>query len=228
MGKAKYDTKKIILLILLIIVLLVGGVLVIDLVGRLLGVQVSIPLLNSVKERTLKSAIKRSESVYLLEREELAKKEERIGLMEEVVLNRENELKSHEIEVNKKFEAIKEREKELDKKVEMLDSRDKQYKDKTKNIREQAVKLYQMPPEDAAMLLEKLPETDIVDILRAIDSYSEELGANSTAPYMLKLLKDINKDKAAGVLAKLKFESEEKYSGVDILEDQTIEVPPAP
>lgn len=227
-AKSKYDTRKIILLLLLIVVLLIGGMLVIDVTGRILGVQVNLPGLNGIRERTLKNMLKKSENVYLLEREELGKKEDRIKLQEEVVVNRERELSSREQEVNKKYEALTEREKELDKRASMLDSRDNEYKDRAKNIREQAIKLYQMPPDDAAVLLEKLPETDIVDILRAIDSYSVELGVNSTSAYLLKLVKDINKDKAANVLSKLKYESNEQYSGVDALEDPNIEVPPAP
>lgn len=228
MAKEKLEWKKIVLLLLLIIVLIVGGVLLIDLTGKILGVQLDIPLLDRMKASTVRKAIKKSENIYLLEREELAKKEDKVKLMEEIVFNRENELKSRENEVNKKYEAVMEREKELDKKTAMLEERDQQYIDRKKNIREQALKLYNMPPEDAAVLLEKLTEVDVIEILRAIDDYSEELGSNSTSPYILKLIKDINETKAADILAKLKFEAAEEYTGVDILEDANLEIPPAP
>lgn len=226
----KLDVKKIILLLLLIVVLIIGGLVVIDFTGQLLGVRLDIPVpgVDKWKATRNKNKLAKAESVYLLEREELSKKEEKVRLMEEIVLNRENELKSKENEVNKKHEALLEREKELDRKNAMLEDRDRQYTDRKKNIREQAIKLYGMPPNDAAVLMEKQPEADVIDILREIDAYSEELGSSSTAPYLLKLIKDINADKAANILAKLKYEASGDYSGVDILEDPNIEVPPAP
>ena len=207
-----------------------SGLVVIDFTGQLLGVRLDIPVpgVDKWKAARNKNKLAKAESVYLLEREELSKKEEKVRLMEEIVLNRENELKSKENEVNKKHEALLEREKELDRKNAMLEDRDRQYTDRKKNIREQAIKLYGMPPNDAAVLMEKQPEADVIDILREIDAYSEELGSSSTAPYLLKLIKDINADKAANILAKLKYEASGDYSGVDILEDPNIEVPPAP
>ena len=226
----KLDMKKIILLLLLIVVLVIGGLVVIDFTGQLLGVRLDIPVpvIDKLKASRTKNKLAKAESIYLLEREELGKKEEKIRLMEELVLNRESELKSKENEVNKKHEALLEREKELDRKNAMLEDRDRQYTDRKKNIREQAIKLYGMPPNDAAVLMEKQPEADVIDILREIDAYSEELGSSSTAPYLLKLIKDINADKAANILAKLKYEASGDYSGVDVLEDPNIEVPPAP
>lgn len=225
----KLDMKKIILLLLLIAVLIIGGLVVIDFTGQLLGVQLDIPVPGAakIKAARTKNKLAKAENIYLLEREELGKKEEKVKLMEELVINRENELKSKENEINKKHEALLEREKELDRKNDMLEDRDRQYTDRKKNIREQAIKLYGMPPNDAAVLMEKQPEADVIDILREIDSYSEELGASSTSPYLLKLIKDINADKAANILAKLKYDAAGDYSGVDVLEDPNIEVPPA-
>ena len=226
--KSKYVSKKIVLLLLLIIALVIGGVLLIDIVSRLVGVNVDIPIYNRFKERAVLKSVKRSENIYLLEREELDKKMDRIKLLEEIVVNRESEVVSKENELTKKMESVKERERELGIRTTMLDDRDRQFQDRTKNIREQASKLYQMPPKDAATILEQLKETDVVDILRAVDSYSEEIGAASTAPYLLKLINDMNKVKAADILSKLKYESGEKYTGVEFLDDPNVEVPPAP
>lgn len=227
-AKSKYGAKKIILLLLLIVLLIVGGVLLIDVVGRIVGVNLDIPIFTRFRERSLIKAVRKSENIYLLEREELEKKIERIKLMEEVVFNREHEVKSKENELQIKIESISERERDLEIRANMLDRRDRQFHDRAQNIREQASKLYQMPPNDAAKILEQLNETDVVDILRAIDRYSEEIGSASTAPYLLKLINDINTAKAADVLTKLKYESAEKYKGVEILDDPDIELPPMP
>lgn len=215
----KLDLKKIVLLLLLIVAAAFAGIVVIDFVGRLVGINVSIPGIDSLKSSALRKQIKKSEDLFLLEREELGKQEERIKLLEEKVINRENEINSKEIDVNKKLEALVERGKELDKKARLLDDRDNQYSDTEKNIREQALKLYNMPPADAVKLIEKQDETDIVAILRAIDKYSEEIGSNSTAPYLLKLLGDLNKDKAANVLRKLKYVDVENNNGVETLDE---------
>jgi chromosome segregation ATPase len=219
------DNRKIILLFLFIIVLVVAGVLLIDFVGTLFGIQIPLPGLTVIKEATLTRKIKQSENPYLLEREEIGKELERISLINEQIVNRQKEVEAKESATDKKLEELKKRETELEKKARILDDREKQYSDKQKNIREQAEKLYNMPPEDAVALLEKQAEADIVDILRAIDAYSAELGSQSTAPFMLKLMGDINSEKAANVLRKLKYSAGEESSAVDILDEDSELIP---
>ncbi|MCG8570639.1 MAG: hypothetical protein MJB14_10915, partial [Spirochaetes bacterium] len=160
-------------------------------------------------------------------REELQKKEEQLKLKEEILINRENELDKKNTEVNKKLEALAEREKELEQKALALEQKEKQYDDKEKNIREQAEKLYNMPPADAVTILEQQSEADIVAILRAIDAYSEEIGRASTSSYLLTLFTD--KAKSANVFRKLKYSSTgDMDSGVEVLDDPNAEEPPPP
>jgi flagellar motility protein MotE (MotC chaperone) len=223
---ARYNTgngKKIILLFLLILILIGAGILLIDFVSSIFGVYFPIPGLKQIKQMTFKKKIKESEDPFLLEREELQKDGERLTLIEEQLIIREKEILSKESDIEKKNNTLKEKEKELEQKEKLLSRRDKEYQDNKKNIREQAVKLYNMPPQDAVALLEKQSEADIVAILRAIDSYSEELGRNSTAPYLLKLLGDINKEKAGNVLRKLKYAVEDENKTYDMLDESEIE-----
>lgn len=161
-----------------------------------------------------------------MEREELSKEKDRVVLKEEQVLNREKEILAQEVDSKKKIDAVKEKEKQLNDRQTLLDNRDKQFQDRKQNIREQAVKLYNMPPTDAVALLEKQTEGDIVDILREIDAYTLENGKSSTSPYMMKLLGDINKDKAANVLRKLKYSAGGSTTSVETLDNT--ETPPAP
>lgn len=216
------DRKKIILLLLFIIVLIIAGLIIIDFTASILGVYLPLPGLDIIKSVSLKKKIKQSENPYLLEREELAKEKERLLLVEEKLINREKEISEKEISADKKLELLKEKEKEIEKKRELLEYREKQTMDREKNIREQAVKLYNMPPNDAVVILEKQTEEDIVDILRAIDSYSEELGRASTSPYLLKLLNDKNQQKAANVLRKFQYTSPEKKTSVEQLEENEL------
>ena len=222
--KSAADRRKIVLLLLFIIVLVIFGVIVIDFVGNLFGVYVPLPGLKLIKSISLNKKIRISEDPYLLEREELSKEKDRLSLLEEQLINKEIEIDEKNLTANKKLETLKERERELDKKAEFLEYREKQWDDKQQNIREQAVKLYNMPPNDAVAILEKQSEADIVDIIRAIDGYSEELGKNSTSPYLLKLMNDINPDKASNVLRKLKYSVKESNSSVDSVDDITDEI----
>lgn len=214
------DKKKIILLLLFILVLIIAGIIIIDFTASILGVYVPLPGLDIIKSISLKKKIKESENPYLLEREELKKEKERLILIEERLFNKEKEIKEREISTNKKLELLLEKEKEIDKKRELLEYREKEAQNKEANIKEQAVKLYNMPPNDAVVILEKQSEEDIVDILRAIDSYSEEIGRASTSPYLLKLLNDKNQQKAANVLRKFQYTSPEKKSSVEQLEEE--------
>jgi hypothetical protein len=85
-----------------------------------------------------------------------------------------------------------------------------------------------MPPEDAVKILEKQSEEDIIDILRAIDAYSAELDRMSISPYLIKLLSDINNEKAADVLRILKYPVGDTLSSVEILEDLSDDLIPEP
>jgi len=216
------DIKKIILLILLIIVLIGVGILAIDFVGNIFGVSVPFPGLKTIKSISFKKKIKQSEDPYLLEREELGKFEEKLLIKEEQIVNKEKEIFAKESETNKKLESLIEKEKELEKKEKLISSKELQYQDKKKNIREQAVKIYNMPPKDSVALLEKQNESDIVDILREIDVYSEEIGRQSLSPYLLKLLGDVNKDKAASVLRKLKYSAGNSDTSVESLDGDVL------
>jgi hypothetical protein len=222
----KGDFRKIILLILAIIAFSIAGLLIVDTVGRTFGISVPLPGLNYIRSVAFKKTIKQSEDPYLMEREELSKDSERVSLKEEQVLNREKEILAKEVESKKKLEAVLEKEKELDQRQQLIENRDKQWQDRKKNIREQAVKLYNMPPKDAVSLMEKQTDNDVVDILREIDAYSAEIGKSSTSPYMMKLLGEINRDKAASVLRKLKYSADGASTAVETLENS--EIPPPP
>ena len=220
--------KKIILLLLFIIVLLGAGILLIDFTSTLFGIHFPLPGLKYIKQIKFKKKVTQIEDKLLLEKEELSKDKERLSLKEEEINIREKELELKVANTKKKLELLKEKEKELEKNEKMLENKKQKYKDRQDNIREQALKLYNMPPNDAAILIERQSEADIIDILRAIDSYSEELGRQSTSPYMMKLLGDINKEKAANVLRKFKYSAGKKDTAVEILKEIESEEPPQP
>ena len=210
-------------LILLIIVLIIVGSILIDLVANMagVGINLNIPIITNMRSKSLKKKIRASEDPFLLRQEELNKWEQRLELLEEQQINEKNEIDKERQINDKKLETLKEKETELNKKAEFLDQRDRQWEDKQQNIREQAVKLYNMPPADAVNIIEKQTEADIVDILRAIDAYSEEQGQTSTSPYLLSLLSQINNEKAANLHRKLKFAGNETRTAVE--EDDEIE-----
>jgi len=195
------------------------GILIIDNVGKIYGVNLPIPFIDSIRATTLKKKIVEAENPYLLERVELAKTEDKLVLLEEQMKTREKEIIAKENNAIKKIEAINEREKELAKKEQLLNELEQQKNDRKKNLREQAVSLYNMPPVDAVGLLVKQPESDIVDILREITAYSNEIGANSLAPYYLKLMGDVDREKTANVLRKFQYSSNSEDNGVETLTD---------
>lgn len=224
------DGKRILLLLLFIVLLFGAGILLIDFVGTVFGVYFPVPGLKYLKQLSFKKILAESEDPLLLEKEELGKNSERLVLIEEQLMIREKEIEKMELETKKKLEFLKEREEELTKKSKLLIDKKNQFNDRQENVREQAIKLYNMPPRDAVSLLEKQSDSDVVDILRAIDAYSEEIGRQSTSPYLIKLLGDINKDKAANIVRKLKYSAGTNDSAVDVLEENELdfEEPPQP
>jgi len=224
--KSTGNAKKIILLFLLIIFLLGSTLLAIDFVSTYFGLYFPLPILNTLKQITINKKLVKNENPLLLEKEELSKDNERLNISDEQLAVKANELASKESDIDKKMESLKEKENELDQKEAMLDQRDKTYNDVQNNVREQAIKLYNMPPKDAVAILEKQSESDIVDILRALDKYSDEIGRASLSPFYLKLLGDINKDKAGTVLRMIKYPAGNKTTGVETLNEN--ETPPNP
>jgi len=222
------NIRKIVLMILLILLIFGVGILLVDLVGSWFGVYFPIPGLNYIKYMTNIKKLKSSENPYLLEREELTKEKEKLSLLEEQILTKEKEVESMELDVKKKLDTLKNKETLLEDREKMLTDQENRFKNRKENIQEQAVKIINMPPKDAVKLLEQQTESDIVDIIREIDVYFAEIGRNSTSPYLLKLLGDINKEKASNVLRKLKYSAGEKDHAVDILDDEKSETPPSP
>ncbi len=220
----KADRRKIVLLMLFIGVLIGAGVLIVDFAATTLGLNPPIPVLSAIRSNSFKKKIKMSEDPYLLEREELDKERTRLLLHEEQLINRENEIRQKDIETNKKMEALIAVEKDLEKKQELLDNIDSEIKDRKNNIREQAIKLYNMPPSVSVQLLEMQAESDIVDILRAIDSYSDELGRQSLSPYLISQMSD--KTKAGNVIRKLKYNAGQSETGVESVDLE--DLPPQP
>lgn len=220
--------RKIILMILLILLIFCGGILLVDVFGSLFGVYFPFPGLNYIKKMTNIKRLKIAENPYLLEREELTKEMEKLSLMEEQILTKEKEVELMELDVKKKIDSLKNKETLLEDREKMLSDQENKFKNRKENIKEQAVKVINMPPKDAVKLLEQQSESDIVDIIREIDVYFVEIGRNSTSSFLLKLLGDINKEKASNVLRKLKYSAGEKDHAVDILEDEKSETPPAP
>lgn len=219
------DGKKIILMLLFIIVLIAGGIVLVDFVGSLVGMEVPLPGISLLRRISNRGKIAEIEDPYLLAREELQKERERLAIERERLLNREKEVSAQELNVEKIREDLEKREKDLERKSERLEAQIKQHADIEENIREQAINLVNMPPEKAVELLAAQDESDIVDILRAIDTYSAEIGAQSTTPYLLSLLIDVNKEKADNVLRKLKYSAGDDSSSVDILENLDEDVP---
>lgn len=221
-------TKKIVLLILLIIILLGSSILIIDFVSTFFGFYFPLPGLNYLKKVAFQNKMKMSENPYLLEKEELYKENERLSLIDEQLKVREKEIQIKENDVNKKMSILKDKENELENRAKYLDERENRYVNKQENVREQAIKIYNMPPQDAVKILEKQSEEDIIDILRAIDAYSVELDRMSISPYLIKLISDINSEKAANVLRILKYPVGDTLSSVDTLEDLSDDMIPVP
>jgi hypothetical protein len=220
------NIKKIIFLFFLIIFLFGLSIIVLDFAASYFGIYLEIPVLKDLKEMTIKKKLVKNESPILLEKEELSKDTERHSITEEQlkVKEKELELKSHDID--KKLDALKDKERELEKKNSLLEDRDNKFKNIQQNIKEQAVKLYNMPPESSVAILEKQSEADIVDILRAIDKYSDDLGRNSLSPYYLTLLAKNNPDKAGVVVRMIKYPTGSKNTTVESLEDSQTPVKP--
>ena len=137
------------------------------------------------------------EDIYLLEKEELAKKRKNLELREELLKVREVSLK----EVQKGYEGLmlqlKVKSDQLDVREERLRAIENEKEDRDRNIKDIASKIGSMRPEKAIERLEGLDLLLVIDIFRQMDKEAEEEGRVSIVSF---LLSEMSKEKAQEII----------------------------
>ncbi len=112
----------------------------------------------------------------------------------EKLIEKEEELLQQEARLNDLQNEIAIREKEIDElKKNILEERERlkmltnDWLDRQKKIEDLAGKVMNMPPEKAIEMMENWRDSDVIEVMRQIDTFAETEGVPSITPYLLTL-----------------------------------------
>lgn len=181
---------KIIVLVLLILILIFASLFLFDYLGLINAKSVFSPVYSLFGlERTADSKKDASLSRTAdLDADMLAKRLEALEIRREELDKKESDLKS--IIANNKQVAA-----ELDERSAEMDEREKSFQlllsetnDRDANVRQLAIYMYNMRPQEAVEKLLALDDQDLIAVLRSAEAYSAEQGKNSPVSYWISLM----------------------------------------
>lgn len=186
----KGTVGKVIVLILLIIILIFAGVFLFDYLGLINAKSFFYPLysvLGFQKNQNI-NEVSSISGPGDLDADMLAKRLEALQIRCEELDKKEADIKAV-IAENEQIAA------ELDERTVMLDEREKTFQmlvkeanDRDANIKQIAIYLYNMRPQDAVEKLLALGDQDLIAVLRSAEAYSVERGQNSPVSHWFSLM----------------------------------------
>lgn len=130
------------------------------------------------------------EDPNLLEKEELKKQWLVLKLRENELTKSTNQLKEVIQKIQDKRARLEQAEKELKAREQQLVKNEQDKVARERQIQKVASDLMNMEPQRAVERLEQMPDDLLViEILKAIDTLSEDMGRKSIVPYLLSLMK---------------------------------------
>jgi len=180
-------------LILLILILVLGGFVWFDYLGLINVKELLSPVVTPVVSRLgldfgLPEQIENVEDLNLLEKERLNKRQQALTMLEAELDIREVEIESKEAEIQQMLDSLAERESAFEEQEKSFNDRLKAYDNRNTNLRQAAEYFVGMPPDAAVAMFLGMDDQDIIDIMRAHQSISDESGAASMVSYWLSLM----------------------------------------
>ncbi len=193
--------SRVVALILLILILVLGGFVWFDFLGLINAKELASPLLQRVGINLgIPDPVENVEDTMLLEKERLDKLEQALDLRESELDKREEEIKTSEDEIKQMLDSIKERETAFEEQEKSFNDRLKAYDNRNTNLRQAAEYFVGMPPQDAVNMFLEMDDQDVIDIMRAHQTISDEAGTASMVSYWLSLMPS---DRAAALNRKM-------------------------
>lgn len=173
------------LAVLLLISILFGGM-VLTLVLDSIGVIRAGDYISFLQE---KNPPKLEDADYPSEVDKLAfdKRNEKLIEKEEELLQREVRLNDLQNEITIREKEIEELKKNILEERERLKMLTSDWMDRQKKIEDLADKVMNMPPEKAIEMMENWRDSDVIEVMRQIDLFSDAEGVPSITPYLLTL-----------------------------------------
>ena len=180
-------------LILLILILILGGFVWFDYLGLINVKEMLSPVVTPVASRLgidfgMPEQIENVEDLNLLEQERLNKRQQALEMLEAELDLRQSEIESKEAEIQQMLDTLAEREAAFEEQEKSFNDRLKAYDNRNTNLRQAAEYFVGMPPEAAVAMFLEMDDQDVIDIMRAHQSISDEEGVASMVSYWLSLM----------------------------------------
>ena len=180
-------------LILLILILILGGFVWFDYLGLINVKEMLSPVVTPVASRLgidfgMPEQIENVEDLNLLEQERLNKRQQALEMLEAELDMRQSEIESKEAEIQQMLDTLAEREAAFEEQEKSFNDRLKAYDNRNTNLRQAAEYFVGMPPEAAVAMFLEMDDQDVIDIMRAHQSISDEEGVASMVSYWLSLM----------------------------------------
>ena len=122
-----------------------------------------------------------------VEKLKIEKERERLIEQEERLVAREIEIKEKEADLKRNMQEIKEIRKGIQEEKKRLTLWANDLKDRKQKIQDIANKVRNMPPQSAVEMMRNWKHFDVIEVIRQIDTDSEQEGLPSITPYLLTL-----------------------------------------
>ncbi|MCU0822512.1 MAG: hypothetical protein MUC95_08575 [Spirochaetes bacterium] len=179
------DKSKIMFLVIIIIFILAVGLFWLEYIG----------LINMGK--SLKSAFRgepqsvvdaMDDSPSLIEKEEFEKEKQKLQERIENLDRREAEIVKKEDAIDKEKEELKEMRKGIELEKKKIDDTKKQYSGYKKNVKDLALKINSMKPQESVQIMLQWEDTLVIDVLRQLDVDAADAGRVSISSYLISLM----------------------------------------
>lgn len=174
---------RVIALLLLILLLAAGGVLWFDYLGIIESRRFFGPLytLFGITPRTGVSTLPQEDGD--LDADRIAKRLEAIDLRSEELVLREKDVERREGEILQISQELEDRLASVEERESTFTSMMRQTDDRAGNVRQIAIYMNGMPPDNAVQNLLAMDDQDIIDVLRAVEALAVESGRASSVAF---------------------------------------------
>jgi len=190
---------RIFVLLLLVIILTIGGLLWLNYLGVINARSVINPVLRAVGLQKNPEIVNLDDPL-LLDKQRMEKSSEELKIQSEALEKRDKELIAEKAVIDQRAADLEEKEKDLADRENSFNEKQKAFENRRVNLEQNARYLTGMKPQEAVPILDKMDETDVIDLFRIVEEQAKAEGRTSIIAFWLDLMKE---DRAATLVRKM-------------------------
>jgi seryl-tRNA synthetase len=179
------NKSKILYLVILVVFISTIGLFWLDYIGL---ININRSLKSHFKSEPSSVVDAMDDTPSLIEKEEFEKEKQKLLERIEDLDRRDAEITKQEESLEKDKEELKEMRKGVELEKKKLEDTQKQYSGYKKNVKDLALKIISIKPQESVQIMIQWEDTLIIDVLRQIDVDAAETGKISISSYLISLM----------------------------------------